>query len=175
MRTSTLAIFALFVICICSCKQQNNNPFLFKNPSLNDSLVRYITIIKDIPNPVNNPTTTFITVFERKDSTIVTFDSQPENERSLIPGIDCGFDVKKIKKCSGYFQNKPVFIRLEGKKYYQFINLSAVMSFSNLDKEKFKKMPTANDTGWRDNKKYYRQYYLSDSGSVVLLKSFNPI
>lgn len=168
-----LRILVIIALCIISCRGVRQEAIIPVNKSLNDSLVFYLSSLKDIPNPINNPTTTFIHAFERNDSTIITFDSQPENERSLIPGIDCGLEIKDTRHYSGNILDKPVFITIESNCIPRFINKNRIRRFSKAEREKYREMKTASCNGWRKGK-YYRQYFLSETGDVVLLESINP-
>lgn len=59
-------------------------------------------------NWANKPMTAFVLVFERNDSLIVSFATQPENYRITLPDYSSGFEP--VKRISNYFIDKLVIM-----------------------------------------------------------------
>lgn len=173
MKYSQYHIIIVIVI-IALSNSCRTRPLLLDNPILEDSLFVYLDGIKDMENWRSNPMTTFINVYDRNDSIIVSFDSQPEISRITIPGYNAGYG-KFIKLIDGFYNEKLVYIWSEDK-YLKNINLNKnkLRKLSKKEKDALKECPVVNEFGWGDDK-YYREYYINGKDSVKLLKSLNPI
>lgn len=163
MRKSII-FYALFII--GSCGQSSNNQ-LFKSAALQQCCEDYLLQLKDIHNSFNNPTTTFINIFKRNDSTIVIFDSQPEITRVWLPNIHCSYSgPKEIMVASGYYLGKMVFISCQPK-YVNYINRKSVTNFTDKELEHLNSLPRANCCGWQHDQTNYREYFLKDLNTVI--------
>lgn len=170
MNFTNFHIIVSFILFITSFIGCNDKPLLLNSRSLEDSLSVYLNEMEDIENWANNPMTTFVLVFERNDSLIVSFDSQPENYRITIPGYSSGFEP--VKRILGYYNNKLVILQFE-EKYVKTIENHKLRKLSSKEKSALKNWPIANESGW-GKEKYYREYYIRDEDSIELLKSINP-
>lgn len=170
--TVIIELSIVTILVATSCYSFQNQTELFDNQSLEDSLSVYLTGMRDMENGVNNPMVTYIRVFQRNDSLITTFDSQPDNYRILLPGRDYGDSPKTEKTCHGFFRGRIVSLGVERDKL-KHIDSRAIKRFTKREEEAYKQMPTSSCFGWGKDK-YYREYYV-DKDRVVLLKSYSPL
>ena len=172
MKAKFISIFPLlFTIGFCNNTAEGT---LFNSICLQDSLDVYLASLEPMPNAVNNRMTTFITIFDRNDSCIVVFDSEPENFRIFIPGYTSGNNERFIG--SGFYKGWFCSLFCE-QKYERLVNVDA-FSPESPDRESIAEFidsykETASCLGWGDSK-YFRMYHMKSKDELEIIAFSQP-